>query len=149
MPVDIHDIETRLWDAADEHQHRLPLRFRRTRQEEEQGIRRTFCELFRPRIALPERQPGAPERGEFRQERYYVRYLWGSQDGELYLDYYARHEMARDLHVRIWGQGGVQQLPAITNIPARPSRRTREECWRRFQERHPEAAAVLRAKGFA
>jgi hypothetical protein len=47
-----------------------------------------------------------------------VRWVFGSTNGEEYLEFYARHRMTNDRHVRIYVSGSVEDLPAPIDAAA-------------------------------
>lgn len=101
-------------------------------------------------ITLPDEAVIAHSRGELRQAGWFIRYLWDTTDGELYLDLYATHRMTNDRHLRIHVDGRIEQLPAyqdmIIHNPTIPGdeERARQE----YAAYNQSIRDALRAKGW-
>lgn len=62
-------------------------------------------------------------------------YLFGSDERDEYLDYYASHRLTTDRHVRVYVNGNEEYLPTIQNM--------------RMVSRDPDEDARLEAEYFA
>ena len=105
-----------------------------------------FWDITLSRSAVEERQPGT-----IRKDRWHIQYLFGSGDYTWYMDYYARHPMTSDRHVRIWASGDVKWLPALMDsiwYPANSTEEQREKIRQMFRRRNARVAEMLRRKGF-
>ena len=100
-------------------------------------------------ITLPASDVAGRRRGKFVQSRWSIWYLFGSDEGGEYLDYYACHSMTNDRHVRVYADGRRQALTTTQDFrvcsedPVEDARLEAEYCAesRRVQE-------MLEAKGF-
>lgn len=85
-----------------------------------------------------------------RGEGWLIWYLFGEENGLLFMDYYACHRMTNDRHVRILGNGDVYHLPALSDMCLTdsddPEEQAREET--EFEEENTRILAMLHAKGF-
>ncbi len=100
-------------------------------------------------IALPPEDARGRGRGKIVAAGWAIWYLFGSDEGGEYLDYYAAHRMTNDRHVRIRDGGEVEHLPAIVSM--RPASRDPEEDARLRAEHRDETrrtARLLEEKGF-
>jgi hypothetical protein len=79
-----------------------------------------------------------------------VTYLFGQDDRGEYLDYYMRHRIAGDSHIRIYEDGSWEQLDVISPF-ARGSADPIENERLRREDREEVARirAILHAKGFS
>ncbi len=71
--------------------------------------------------------------GVIRRAGWVVQYVFGKDERCEYLDYYARHRMTEDGHVRLYADGSFEPLPALSTIS---------------RGRNAAIAASLAAKGF-
>ena len=80
-------------------------------------IQDTFTKLFeRTNLRLPEenlreRRPGSIPWGSGR-----VLFVFGTEDGQEYLEYYAHHRIGGDVHGKIYGDGKHVSLPVLCSM---------------------------------
>ena len=80
-------------------------------------------------------------RGKIQEAGWTIEYLFSANEKGAYLDYYAAHRMTNDRHQRIYADGSVVELPALTDMFV-----SREEG--EFVQGNREIGAMLKAKGF-
>lgn len=106
-------------------------------------IRSRFARYFAHwGIELPERAVAERKRGELLQAGWSVRWLLGSDDKGEYLDFYARHRMTNDRHLRLHENGEVTGLEALWD-PLVPVGKEAE-----YYARNRRVGRMLKAKGF-
>ena len=102
------------------------------------------------KIRLPKEDVALRRRGTLSNSGWAIWYLFGSDERGEYLDYYASHRMADDRHVRIYADGGVQDLPSISTFrtasldPMEEDKRLDAE----YQEENARIVQLLEGKGF-
>ncbi len=113
-------------------------------------IEKRFRRDFEPwGISLPPEDVRERRRGKILAAGWAIWYLFGSDEGGGYLDYYACHRMTGDRHVRIRENGDEENLPAVVSM--RPVSRDPEENARLEAEHLAEnrrVARMLEEKGF-
>ena len=75
----------------------------------------------------------------------------GAEDGRERLDYYAMHRMTNDRHVRLYADGGEENLPAIEEsyvIPKDATEAEREAARSDYFARNQAVEKLLEEKGF-
>ena len=111
-------------------------------------MERTVAKKFAPwKIRLP----GAARKrraGEIRKSGWWIRYVFGREQGADYLDCYAMHRMANDRHVRIMESGEVRGLPTKSDMLSRGdgSERAVAEDERTFNEHNRRVDEELERK---
>ena len=68
------------------------------------------------KIILPEKDIENRSGGFIQQSGWLIQYCFGKDKKGEYLDYYAAHRMTDDEHVRIYDDGQVEDLPAISSM---------------------------------
>ena len=100
-------------------------------------------------ITLPEEDMANRSSGHIQQAGWLIQYCFGINDGGEYLDYYAAHRMTDDEHVRIYTDGQVEDLPALSSIrlvsedPVEDKRLDDE-----YYQENQRVAKMLAEKGF-
>jgi hypothetical protein len=83
----------------------------------ETQIEEKFAERFAHwEIRLPPGAVGTRARGLIQKAGWTIRYIFGEQGGEHYLEYYATHRMTGDTRKRIYESGRIEDLPAIAEF---------------------------------
>jgi hypothetical protein len=67
-------------------------------------------------IRLPEGAVEERARGTIQQEGWTIRYVFGEEDRERYLEFYAVHRMTNDRRHRIYDSGRMESLDAIESL---------------------------------
>ena len=76
-------------------------------------------------------------------------YVWGSDEGGDYLDYYASHRMTNDRHVRLHADGRRESLETVQDsyvLPKDPAKA--EQASEEFRARNRSVRRMLDEKGF-
>ncbi len=100
------------------------------------------------KITLPEEALSSRSRGRIRKAGWHITYVFGEDAKGPYLDYYARHRMTNDRHVRIYANGDLDHLPAEEDLrlcsqdPEEDSKLEAE-----YIARNRKIAEMLRRKG--
>lgn len=100
-------------------------------------------------IQLPPEDLEGRRSGYIAKAGWAIWYLFGSNEGRDYLDYYSSHRTTDDTHMRIYADGTAEQLPAIASFrfvsrdPVEDARLKAE-----FFNRNQEVARMLEEKGF-
>lgn len=68
------------------------------------------------KITLPEEDLNTKHSGRIKHAGWIIQYCFGKDKNGEYMDYYATHRMAPDLHVRIYVDGRKKTLPALCGI---------------------------------
>jgi hypothetical protein len=77
------------------------------------AIERYFRDYFRPwDITLPSRDIALRAAGHIFERGWHIYYVWGTDDGEEYLEVLAQHRMTNDRHFRVFASGRAEYLPA-------------------------------------
>src|SRR5205085_8109918 len=116
-------------------------------------IAEAFAEYFRNwQIALPSKNLELRQPGNIQSEGWYIQFLFGTEGGLGFFDFYARHRMTNDLHVRIFASGESVHLPALADIlffPADATDEQKQAIQQRFDGDNERIAEDLRRKGFS
>ena len=93
------------------------------------AIETYFTDYFKHwNISLPPDSVRAREPAHIFEQGWHIGYLWGSEDGEEYLEVLAQHRMTDDRHFRVFASGRVEDLPAPARVlQLRPERDRRGE----------------------
>lgn len=101
-------------------------------------------------ISLPIDSLANRAKGEILQNGWRIQYVFGSDERGEYLDFYARHRMTNDRHVRVYGDGTRIGLPSevdfITYDPKVPG--DEDRAVRARDEHNQMVSETLRRKGF-
>jgi hypothetical protein len=115
-----------------------------------QEIESQFNDAFSPwNIRLPPKNIEQRERGKIVEAGWAIWYLFGSDEKDEYLDYYASHRMTSDRHVRLYANGERVRLPVITEFQITsqdPEENARLEA--EYFANNRRVAGMLEAKGF-
>lgn len=100
-------------------------------------------------IMLPEEDIKDRRSGHIQESGWLIQYCFGEDEYGEYLDYYAAHRMTDDEHVRIYSDGEVEDLPALSSMflvseDPEENKRLEEEYYRENQR----VAIMLVEKGF-
>lgn len=68
------------------------------------------------KISLPEEDLKNRRSGHIQNAGWLIQYCFGKDETGEYMDYYAAHRMTDDSHVRIYDDGRVETLPAISSM---------------------------------
>ena len=111
-----------------------------------------FNERFSPwDIELPKEAVGSGKSGAISGQGWIIWFLFGSEGGREYLDYYASHRMTDDGHVRIYADGERESLPSLSTWFGHRRDATPEEIEQartEFDARNQAIRKMLEAKGF-
>ena len=100
-------------------------------------------------ICLPPEAIASRQSGRIVESGWTVWYTFGSDEGAEYLDYYASHRMTNDRHTRLYADGRVEGLAAISEMyltSEDPSEAAQAKA--DFHARNREVRCMLDAKGF-
>jgi hypothetical protein len=87
------------------------------RDEKRTGITERFDRHFSNwDIHLPPGAEAAGRSGTIYKRGWMIRYLFGTEDGERFLEYYASHRMTNDRRLRIFESGREKDLEAIEEM---------------------------------
>src|SRR5687768_8665251 len=115
------------------------------------AIEQYFRQYFRHwEIALPPRDVASRAGGHIFERGWHIGYVWGSADGEEYLEVLAQHRMTDDEHFRVFASGRVEGLPAPAGLYSYPRDATeaeKREAGERNAERNRNIYADLRERG--
>lgn len=110
----------------------------------------TFAKHFTHwRIKLPEEDIKNRKNGYIQNAGWLIQYCFGEDENGEYLDYYAAHRMTDDSHVRIYEDGKVEHLPALSSFrlvsedPLEDKKLDDE-----YKEKNSKVAKMLSDKGF-
>jgi len=114
-------------------------------------IKEVFENQFHERfgIELPEEALTTKQIRAFRQEGWVIQICFGNEGGREYMDYYASHRMTSDRHCRIYEDGELKDMEALSTIrlvskdPVEDKKLEKE-----FFERNRRIAKELAEKGF-
>jgi len=101
-------------------------------------------------ITLPPEAVEGRKAGHIFKAGWHIGYLWGEQDGELFLEYLAQHRHPGDVHVRVFASGRVEHLEVATPFVVYQKDSTEKERKRLGDEaaaQHRRVCAELRKKG--
>lgn len=90
-------------------------------------------------------------RGVVHREGWFIEYFFGEDINGSFLEYYARHRMTNDRHVRIYESGYVKGLDAFWDMIFYPSGASQEyidEAEAKWQEHNKRVRADLESLGF-
>ncbi len=87
--------------------------------------------------------------GHVQKSGWLIQYCFGEDEHGTYLDYYAAHRMTDDEHVRIYSDGEVEDLPALSSIclvseDPKENKRLEDE----YYHENQQVAKMLAEKGF-
>ena len=100
-------------------------------------------------ICLPPEAVASRQAGRIVKSGWTIWYAFGSDDGADYLDYYASHRMTNDRHVRLYADGRVEGLEAISEMYAVPEDPDEAaEAKADFHARNRDVRRMLDEKGF-
>ena len=117
-----------------------------------ENISKVFEDYFANwHITLPTKSLANRSRGEIHQgDGWWIQYLFGGDERGEYLDFYAKHRMTNDRHLRIYEDGTQVDLPAEwgwfaydLKVPGDYERARRER-----DEHNQRVRDELRRKGF-
>jgi hypothetical protein len=92
------------------------------------AIEKYFAEYFEQwSISLPPDSVTARSPGHIFEHGWHIGYLWGTENGEEYLEALAQHRMTNDRHFRVFASGRVEELPAPQEFFAYGPNATDEE----------------------
>lgn len=84
---------------------------------EQEEIAKVFADQFGTwGLTLPAENLERREEGRVQSQGWHVRFVFGVDDGEEYLEYYATHRMTNDTHVRIFASGRTESLEAMVDF---------------------------------
>lgn len=100
-------------------------------------------------ITLPEEDIKKRLNGYIQQSGWLIQYCFGKDERGEYLDYYAAHRMTDDKHVRIYTDGQVEDLPALSSIrliskDPMEDKRLEDE----YYQKNQQVTRMLAEKGF-
>jgi len=100
-------------------------------------------------IHLPPSDVAARRRGKIVSGGWAIWYLFGSDKHGEYMDYYASHRMTSDCHTRVYSDGRVKSLPAISEMRL-CSQDPKEDKMleKKFQASNRRVETRLKKKGF-
>lgn len=109
-----------------------------------------FNDTFSPwNIRLPPEDIAHRRQGKIVEAGWAIWYLFGSDEKDEYLDYYASHRMTNDRHVRIYANGKRESLLAIQSMrPASPDPQEDARLEVEHLSKNQQIARMLEAKGF-
>ncbi len=101
------------------------------------------------KINLPGDDLKSKRSGYIKQSGWLIQYCFGNDVEGEYMDYYAAHRMTDDSHVRVYADGNVEALPALSSmclVSEDPieNKRLEEE----YYEHNRIVVLMLREKGF-
>ena len=115
------------------------------------AIEEYFREYFRHwKISLPPLDVASRADGHIFDQGWHIGYVWGTEQGEEYLEVLAQHRMTDDEHFRIFASGRVVDLPAPAGSYVYGPNATeadRREAARASAERNQRIYAELRERG--
>jgi hypothetical protein len=110
----------------------------------------TFAKRFSHwKITLPENNLDSRRSGYIKQAGWLIQYCFVNDEKGEYMDYYAAHRMTDDSHVRIYADGNVETLPALSSmclVSDDPIENNRLE--EEYYEYNRKVVLILREKGF-
>jgi hypothetical protein len=116
-----------------------------------EGIERYFTECFRHwSIVLPPESVTARAAGHIFEQGWHIGYLWGTENGEEYLEVLSQHRMTDDRHFRVFASGRVEDLPAPATFYSYgpdATDRDKAEAERKYVEYNQRIHAQLRDLG--
>jgi ADP-ribosylglycohydrolase len=113
-------------------------------------IKLRFAKAFAAwRLSLPDEDVAARRRGTLAESGWLIHYLFDRDERGEYLDFYARHRMTNDDHVRIREDGTCESLPALEDMRT-GSEDPEEDARLQAEHRARDQAtiALLTEKGF-
>jgi hypothetical protein len=102
-------------------------------------------------VSLPAPAFGVGERGVVEGQGWRVQFLFAEDERGLYLDFYSRHRMYGDAHIRIRAYGAMEELPSYEDAYSYPfgsSREVIEAAEQAYVKRMQSVGEMLRRKGF-
>lgn len=109
-----------------------------------------FNDRFRHwNVRLPAEDLAQRRSGKIVEAGWAIWYLFGSDEGGEYLDYYSAHRMTSDDHYRVYANGKCQRLPVMRDMrmsSADPEEDARLDA--AFYADNERIAEMLHAKGF-
>jgi hypothetical protein len=116
-----------------------------------EAIEQYFRNYFRHwQIALPSRDVAARSAGHIFEHGWHIGYVWGSDQGEEYLEVLAQHRMTNDEHFRVFASGRVEDLPAPAEsymYGPNATEADKRKAEREYVERNERIYAELRERG--
>jgi hypothetical protein len=111
-----------------------------------------FAEQFAAsKIKLPAKNLRTKVRGQIRKAGWTIQFLFGVDDRGEFLDYYATNKFTSDSHARIYADGTIVPLPAISEIVIFPHGASHEDEQRivaAHADENRRVAKMLKKKGF-
>lgn len=96
--------------------------------DEARRIRARFEQAFeRWSLRLPPTAVAKREGGHLYEAGWHIGFLWGEDEGGLFLEYLAQHRMTDDRHVRIYADGREEWLEAASGLIGLPAGCSAEE----------------------
>jgi hypothetical protein len=102
-------------------------------------------------IRLPPEALRGHRPGELRAHGWFIQYQFGTSERGTFLDFYAKHRMTNDRHLRIHESGETEDLPAIWNMiiyPVNATKKQEEQANRECQQHNAAVAKEIERKDF-